>query len=266
MNAPALASQRSTPPLATERRRLGDAIRAEAIKLTSVRSTWVLLTINAVGGLVVSFAVGALVTDEVLTVSEVGFYWTVVTAVLAAICGVLTFTSDVQHGTLAPALAARPGRIDIAGAKVAVAAITGAGFGIVGLIAGFIGAFASGIGDGELAVVPVTSAWAVAYTALSALLGLGLGMIVEHGAGAISGLLVWGFVVENLLLVFVPAEIARFFPFFAGNHLLDLNSDLDSADALAVALSRIDNGAVFAGYTLVLLGIGTLMLTRRDVD
>lgn len=190
MNARTFAAPTSASHPPPERRRFAGAIRAESIKLTSVRSIWVLMAINVIGGLVVSFAVGALMTDEVLTVSEVGFYWTVVTAVLAAIGGVLTITSDVQHGTLAPSLAARPARIDVAGAKAAVTAISGAGFGIVGLIAGFIGAFASGIGDGELSVIPVTSAWAVAYTALSALLGLGLGMIVKHGAGAISGRLV----------------------------------------------------------------------------
>lgn len=251
---------------ATRRTSLLGAFRAEGIKVTSVRSTWLLLGINAVGGFIVSFAVGTLVTDEVLMIAEVGFYWTVVTAVLAAISGVLMFTSEVQHGTLAPALAARPTRIDIALAKAAVATLMGAAFGAFGIVAGFCGASLSGIDAGELSAVPSTSAWAVMYTTLSALLGLGLGMIVRHGAGAVSGLLVWGFVVENLLLVFIPAEIARYLPFFAGNHLLDLDSDIDSAEAIAVALSRVQNAAVFAGYALVLLALGIAMLTRRDVD
>jgi ABC-type transport system involved in multi-copper enzyme maturation permease subunit len=252
--------------VASRRSNLDGALRSEVIKLTSVRGTWLLLGINIVGGLIVSFAVGALVTDEILTVAEVGFYWTVIAAVLAAICAVLMFTADAQHGTLAPAIAARPARTAIAAAKAAVATFMGAAFGVLGIVAGFCGAALSGIDNGELSVVPTTSAWAVLYTALSALLGLGLGMIVRHGAGAISGLLVWGFVVENLLLVFIPAEIARFLPFFAGNHLLDLDSDIDSAEAIAVALSRLQNAAVFAGYAVVSLGIGTILLKRRDVD
>lgn len=254
------------PTTAFHRTTFSGALRAEAIKISSVRSTWLLLAINGFGGLVVSFAVGVLVTDEVLTMSEVGFYWTVVTSVVAAIFGVLMFTSDVQHGTLAPALAARPARTDVAVAKAGVATMMGADFGALGLVAGFTGATASGIPSGELSVVPATSAWAVMYTALSALLGLGLGMIVRHGAGAVSGLLVWGFVVENLLLVFIPAEIARFLPFFAGNHLLDLESDIDSAEAIAVALSRVQNAAVFAGYAVVAFAVGIAMLKRRDVD
>lgn len=179
MNTTTLAPSRVASP----RSNFEGAFRSEGIKVTSVRSTWLLLGLNVVGGLVVSFAVGALVTDEVLTVAEVGFYWTVVTAVLAAIGGVLMFTADVQHRTLAPALAARPTRIDIALAKAAVAAVMGAGFGVLGIVAGFLGASLSGIDAGELSAVPATSAWAVMYTTLSALLGLGLGMIVRHGAG-----------------------------------------------------------------------------------
>ncbi len=255
-----------TGRVSSRRPNLGGALRAEAIKVTSVRSTWLLLAINVVGGFIVSFAVGALVTDEVLTIAEVGFYWTVVAAVLAAIGGVLMFTADAQHGTLAPAIAARPTRTDIAFAKAAVATLLGAAFGAFGIVAGFCGASLSGIDAGELSAAPSTSAWAVMYTTLSAVLGLGLGMIVRHGAGAVSGLLVWGFVVENLLLVFIPAEIARYLPFVAGNHLLDLDSDIDSPEAIAVALSRVENAAVFAGYALVSLAIGITMLTRRDVD
>lgn len=55
------------------------ALRSEVIKTSSVRRTWILLAFNVVGGVGISFAVGTFVTDEVLVVAEVGFYWTVVT-------------------------------------------------------------------------------------------------------------------------------------------------------------------------------------------
>ena len=83
---------------------------------------------------------------------------------------------DVQHGTLATAIAARPTRTDIALANAAVATSLGVAFGVLGFAAGFCGAALSGIDASELSAVPATCAWAVMYTALSALLGLGLGL------------------------------------------------------------------------------------------
>ena len=122
------------------------------------------------------------------------------------------------------------------------------------------------IGPGDTSAVAATSLWALLWTSLSAMLGLGIGMIVRHSSGAIAGLLVWGLVVENLLNVFIPETIARFLPFLAGNRLLALDSDLDSTEAIAVALTRPQNALVFAAYTMVALVVGTVLLHRRDTN
>jgi ABC-2 type transport system permease protein len=68
------------------------------------------------------------------------------------------------------------------------------------------------------------------------------------------------------LTVFLAEQATRFLPFFAGNHLLAYDSDLDSPQALALALTRPENALVFGGYAAVALGIGTLLLYRRDAD
>jgi ABC-2 type transport system permease protein len=242
------------------------ALRSEWIKATTVRANKAILALTVLGGLLVSWAVGTLVTDEVLYVSEVGFYWTTVTAVLAAVGGILLFGSEVQHGTLATAVAARPARWVIASSKALTAAALGLVLGAVGLATGFAGAATAGLAMGDTSAVAATLGWALLFTTLSGVLGLGIGMIVRHSAGAVGGFLVWGFVVENLLMVFVPETVVRFLPFFAGNHLLALDSDLDSARAVAVALTSPQNALVFAGYTAVALVIGTVLLNRRDTN
>jgi len=104
------------------------------------------------------------------------------------------------------------------------------------------------------------------FTTLSAVLGLGIGMIVRHSTGAIGGLLVWGFVIENLFTVFLPEQVTRVLPFYAGNHLLAYNSDFDSARAIAIALTRPENALVFGGYTAVALVVATVLLYRRDTN
>jgi ABC-2 type transport system permease protein len=99
------------------------ALRSDWIKVSTVRANRALLLLTVVGGLLVSWAVSVLVTDQVQYVAEVGFFWTSVTSMLAAIGGVLLFGSEVQHGTLASAVAARPARWVLALSKTLTAAL-----------------------------------------------------------------------------------------------------------------------------------------------
>jgi ABC-2 type transport system permease protein len=245
---------------------LGAALHSEWIKASTIRANRAIIGFTLLGGLAVSWAVAVLVTDQVLTVAEVGFYWTSVSSMLAAVCGVLLFGSEVQHGTLATAVAARPARWVFATSKAIAAAGMGLLLGAVGLGAGFGGAAVAGLAAGDTSSLPATVAWALLFTTLSAVLGLGVGMIVRLSTGAIAGILVWGYVAENLFKLFLADEVARFLPFVAGNHLLAYNSDLESPHALAIALTRPENAAVFGGYAVVALAVGTLLLYRRDTE
>jgi len=240
------------------------ALRSEWIKASTVRSNAAILVFTLVGGLLVSWAVATFVTDEVLVVAQVGFYWTSVTGMLAAIGGVLLFGSEVQHGTLAAAVAARPPRWIIALAKTLTAAASGLIIGATGLVAGFGGAVLAGLDAGDTSSLAATISWALLFTTLSAVLGLGVSMIVRNSTAAIGGILVWGFVVENLLNLFLPVEVARFLPFFAGNKLLAYTNDFDTPEAIAAALSRSESALVFGGYATLALLVGTLLLYRRD--
>jgi len=242
------------------------ALRSEWIKASTVRANRTILLFTLVGGLLVSWAVATFVTDEVLVVAQVGFYWTSVTGMLAAIGGVLLFGSEVQHGTLAAAVAARPARWIIALAKTLTAAALGLLVGALGLAAGFGGAVLAGLDAGNTSALAATIGWALLFTTLSAVLGLGIGMIVRNSTAAVGGLLVWGFVVENLLNLFLPVEVARFLPFFAGNKLLAYTNDFDTPEAIAVALTRPESALVFAGYAAVALVVGSVLLYRRDTD
>ena len=70
--------------------------------------------------------------------------------------------------------------------------------------------------------------WALLYIALAALIGLGVGMIVRHSAGAISGLLMWSFVVESLFAPALPDGVLHFLPFSAGYRLLDAGPNFEA--------------------------------------
>ncbi|MCW2697713.1 MAG: hypothetical protein JWR62_2798 [Modestobacter sp.] len=247
-------------------RDVGAALTSDWIKVSTVRVNGALLLLTVLGGVLVSWAVGVLVTDEVQHVAQVGFFWTSVTSMLAAIGGVLLFGSEVQHGTLAGALAAQPARWVLAVSKTLTAAVLGLVIGAAGLAAGFGGAVLAGLGAGDTSSLPASVGWALLFATLSAVLGLGTAMVVRNTTAAIAGLLVWGFVVENLFKLFLAEEVARFLPFTAGNHLLAYNSDFETPRSLAIALTQPGNALVFSGYAAVALVLGTVLLYRRDTN
>ena len=89
-------------------------------------------------------------------------------------------------------------------------------------------------------------------------------MIIRHSAAAISTALVWTFVIENLVRSTAPANASRLLPFSAANGLLSIRSAGDTAATLAAALSSTQDAILFAGYTLVALVVGSVLLYRRD--
>ncbi len=245
---------------------LSAALRSERIKATTVRTNKVILVLAAVIGLLSSWATAVFVTDETLFVADVFVFPTTLTAVLATIAGVLLFTAEVQHGTLAGSLTAHPSRWPVVAAKAIAATGLGLLLGVVGLVAGFLGALAGLIEVGDTSGVPALVGWALLYASGSALLGLGVGMAVRHSAGAVSGVLVWWLVIESLVHQFAPAEVVRFLPFDAGYRTLGIESDFDSPEIVASALSNPLHASIFWAYVLATLAIGAVLVHRRDAD
>jgi hypothetical protein len=239
-------------------------LHSQWIKSSTVRTNKTLLVVSAVVGLLSSWATAVFVTEEVLTAPQVATGATALTAVLAAIAGILLFTAEAQHGTLAGALTAQPARWPIVAGKTVVATGLGLALGVIGLLTGFAGALAGGLEVGDTSGVPSTVLWALLYTCGSAVLGLGVGMVVRHSAGAVSGLLVWWLVVEGLIVQFAPGEVVRFVPFDTGWRSLGIESEFDVPEVLANGLSNPLHASIFWGYVLAALAIGTVLVHRRD--
>jgi ABC-2 type transport system permease protein len=191
---------------------------------------------------------------------------TLLTAVLAAVAGILIFTTEAQHGTLATALTAQPARWLIAVAKMITMTAVGVALASAGMVAAFVGATSRGLEVGDTSGMATTTWYAVVFTVLAALIGLGIGMVARHSAAAVSGLLVWWFVGENLLRAFLSANVSRFMPFDAGYRLLGVGSDMDTPEVLAAQLTRPQLAMVFATYAVVAVTLGTVLLYRRDTN
>jgi hypothetical protein len=245
------------------------AIKSEWIKLRSLRSTPAVLAATVIIGFLLSWIVATFVktdpyTDEAFTISQTFIFSTILTAVLAAIMGTLSITSEVQHGTLAGAVAAQPARWAVVVAKAAIVSTYGLVMGVAGMVAGYLGAVLAGLDIGDTSGVSATIAWALLLVTMAPLLGLGIGMILEHGSIAISVLLVWSFVLENLIRGFAPPTLSRLLPFTAANGLLGIRSAGDTDETIAAALTKAQDAVLFGGYVVAALTIGTLLLYRRD--
>ncbi len=242
------------------------ALRSEWIKLASLRANRVILGLTAAVGALIAWVLATTATDPALTASELFIYPLPLIATLATVSGILLFTAEAQHGTLAGVLTARPARWVVVSAKTTLAAAVGLALGATGMVAGFGGAAAGGVDLGSGSALTSRALWALLYTGLAALIGLGVGMIARHSAGAISGLLMWSFVIESLFAPALPDGLVHVLPFSAGYRLLDAGSNFDPPVAIAHELARPLYALIFGGYAVASLALGAVLLYRRDTD
>lgn len=245
------------------------AISSEWIKLRSLRSNRAIFGCTILFGVLMSWILATFVKTDpydhrAFTVAGSFMVSTWLTTVLAVIVGILAFTSEVQHGTISHAIAAQPARwVSVAG-KVIVVAGFALAMGAAGMIAGFGGAWASGLHMGDTSGIGATVGWSLLLTCLAGMLGVGVGMIIRHSSAAVSAALVWTFVIENVVRSIAPTTVSRFLPFSAANGLLTIRSAGDTAATIAARLSRPQDALLFATYTVVSLLVGTWLLNHRD--
>lgn len=245
------------------------AIRSEWIKLRSLRSTPAVLGLTVAIGVLLSWILATFVktdpnTHEVFTVGQTFIFSTWLTMVLAIVMGTLLFTSEVQHGTVAGSLAAQPARWVLVAAKAAVGSVLGLAMGVLGMVAGLAGAVIGGLDAGNTSGMVSSALWGLLLTTLAPVFGLGVGLVIRHSAAAVSTVLVWALVVENLIKSLAPASLTRFMPFSTAAGLLGIRSVGDSDGTIAAALTRTQDALVFSGYTLAIVVLGTVLLSRRD--
>lgn len=258
-DTPTVDAVPAPPGTMSPAKRFTAALRSEWRKLATVRSPRVIAALTVLVGGFAAFAVARFVTDEVITVSNVFGFSAVFTAVFAAVIGILIYTTEAEFNTAQQTFAAEPRRSVVVSAKAATAAGFTALLGLSGLAAGAIGAMLGGVEAGDTSTIPATIAWATGFAVLAGVLGLGIGLIARQSAAAISGVLVWWLVIENLVAVFAPERVVRFMPFFAGNGMLEI---VDEGER--IAFDRPLTTLIFAGYALAALAVGAAVTARTD--
>ncbi len=190
--------------------------------------------------------------------AEVGSF----ASVFAALAGVFVVTSEYRFGTIRPTFVFTPRRGVVLTAKYVASVLAGIAFAVVGqglTLAIWLGILSGrgihrSLGWGSVAQLGLGT---VAAAALWGGIGVGVGALVRNHIGAVIGVLVWVFVVENLLFGFVPS-VGRFTPGRAQDALTGMSTDH--------LLPAVAGGAVLLVWSLGLFVAGLAVTQARDVD
>ena len=247
--------------------------RSEWTKLRSLRSTWMVF------GTVAVFAIGFAGVAGWQTKWEGGVpsaEEAVGSAFLAidglslvlGVFGVLLMTGEYGSGLIRATLAAVPRRLPVLWAKSLVLIAVAAPFTLVVCFASFVlnqafTAAADRVTLGDPEVLPAVFG-AAAAPVLWALLGLGIGAILRHTAGALTVYAAALLVIPALLPAALPEsiedDVLPYTPTFAGQAMYEVGG----SDAFPWMLSPGIGALVLGGWVLLLLSGGAIVLHRRD--
>jgi ABC-type transport system involved in multi-copper enzyme maturation permease subunit len=243
-------------------------MRAEWTKLVSLRSTRWTLVVTAVGTFLVTFLAthGALhhsaswyqgfdPTNQSLAGLAIG-------SLALGVLGILAMSGEYGSGTIRSSLGAMPRRGVLLSAKVLV---IGLGTLVIGEVLSFVSFFEGqavlrgGAPTAALGQPGVLRAVALSgvFLALFALLGLGIGTVIRHTAGAIAVFAGVTFLVP-ILFNSISHGIARFAP-----ELIFANS-IAAVDRQGNAFSVTIGVVLMLSYCAAALGLGAVLLNRRD--
>ena len=219
-----------------------------------------LVLLGVVGGSFGSTSELTLVEDQKEVIGNGAF-----AALFAAMIGVMAMTSEVRHGTIRATFVFTPERTRVVVAKVMASSLVGFVFGALGaglaLGAGVALIRARGfdvlVDSGDVGRLLFGT---IVLSGLWAAFGVGLGALVRNQVLAIMTLVAWVFVVETLMVQYLPGA-ARYAPGVAGTAITGDTISGSSIDLLSAPVGA----AVLAAYAAAFAVAGAGAVSRRDV-
>jgi ABC-2 type transport system permease protein len=248
---------------------LGHVVRAELTKIRTLRSTFWTLLVTAVGTLAVTvlstrsagghnhaWYQGFDPTNQALAGLALG-------ALAIGVFGVLSVTGEYATGTIRSSLSAVPRRPALLMGKVLVVGTIALAVGEVLIFAAFWvgqavlahgGAPSAHLGQpGVLRAVVLSGA----FLALLGLLGLGLGVIIRHTAGAIAAYVGITFLLP-LLLQRVSGTPSRYTP--VGILANSVSAVVRQSNQVSAPVGFL----LMVLYSAAVLGLAAVFISRRD--
>ncbi|MGH3191522.1 MAG: ABC transporter permease [Streptosporangiaceae bacterium] len=244
-------------------------IRAEALKLRSTRTFW-LLAVGALALIIIGTAAMSAATSYAqgtgparATLALAGLAQT-----FALIAGALAVTGEFRHKTITQAVLITPRRTPLLAAKVITLAAAGLGFGL--LATGAAAAIALPVLAGRHIPSQVDGAQLAGIvagggvvTALAAALGAGIGTVIRNQVGAVIAVLSLLYVAEPLL-GFIP-HLGPAVQTYGLGGLASGATATAGFPPSARLLSQAPATLLLAAYVLAVLLPGAALLRQRDI-
>ena len=251
-------------------------LKSELIKFRSLRSTW----ITYVVALLIADGLGILIAalrgndihshggGKVIDAVAFPMRGLMLAQLAIGVIGVLFITGEYATGSIRASMTAVPKRVPVLLGKTAILAVV---TGVLGLVMTFAAFFAGeavlstwgyNVGLGHAGALRAVTGAAL-YLVCIALMGLGIGFALRNTGGAIATLfgivLVLPLIAESLPTSWQD-HISKFLPLNIATHMISTNYDPGST-----ALSNGWGAIMLVIYAVAALGIGLVVLKRRDV-
>jgi ABC-type transport system involved in multi-copper enzyme maturation permease subunit len=247
--------------------------RAELLKLSSTRLPvsflvgTLAMVLVTVGAVVPTSATANAITpldDPALLTRVVGsaFLWPQLTI---ALLGVLAYTQEVRHGTITSTFLVEPRRYRVLEGKAVALILASVVITVATIVVSVLASVALiTVQDGNVAFG--SEFWQVLAAgflvlALSGLMGLAVGALLENQIVAVTITLVWLTAGEHLLIQVLP-QIARWTPGGTTAGLLQLGAEATTSGTL---LQAPISGLLLVGYTVAAAVIALAVAPRRDI-
>jgi ABC-2 type transport system permease protein len=187
-------------------------------------------------------------------------------SVFVLIIGIIGMTGEYRHMTITATFLASPRRASVMIAKGAAYAVIGAVFGVINFIVSLSLAMITLAGKDHAAIVPSESVQTLGGVilgfAIYAILGVAVGSLIRNQVAALIIALVFVFLVQPLLSVFVDWTTA----WLPGGALdAAMNMAYRQGEATTGLLSAWAGALVLIGYAIVMGAIASITTLKRDI-
>jgi ABC-2 type transport system permease protein len=251
-----------------------DVIRSEWVKLTTITVNKILVIIAVAFPVVVTALVAGL-SDEFFSSADIadligGLGW--LSALLFGVLATIGMSGEFNYNTIRPTFAAQPTRIKPLFAKLTVHLLVTAILIVTVIAASWL--VATNLLDGSFSLsesgesgVDAPRAGLIGVTLLTVgvtIAGFGLGNLIRNTPAAVTALLLWPLVLENILarLLFAALDVewAKYLPFTQGLTI----AIADRGDDGAELMSRLGAGLYFFAWVIAIAVLGLIRTQRSD--